>query len=84
MDWTPYDWHPKVPAVSDPWPVCPECCDARYLRVAGSGRRSPCPTCATECPECEGVGCVRGEDGPDPCNVCAGVGFARIRFTKPA
>lgn len=62
--------------------VCPRCNDLRCIRVPGQPREVACPVCAAECPECEGFGCVRGEEGPDPCNVCAGVGFALRKKTK--
>lgn len=58
---------------------CHECHDTREKRVRGGMRREPCPACAVTCPECEGIGCLRGEEGPDPCPVCAGVGLAKIK-----
>lgn len=70
---------------SDPWIVCPKCDGLRSYRTPGMVKERACAACSVECPECEGVGCLRGEDGPDPCSVCAGTGFARKKVeNQPA
>lgn len=72
---TPRDWKATKSA---PPTVCYYCLGRRYT-IAHGQSKTACPICSTTCPECGGIGCLRGEEGPDPCQVCAGQGFALLK-----